>query len=612
MSYLPTAELPDTFGPFATFNRRFGFVPNIFRAQTLLPRAIEAQAGIAETVLLSERELTRVEKERLLLRIAGAHRNTYCVTAHSEMLRSLGVPDQQIDLIASDHRNAGLSSRDCALLDFVLKLSRTPTRITHADVDALRGWGFSDEHILEAIAVTGLTEFLCCLSVGLGVTPDFPPRATPVGAEASDSGPVGTAGHRHGVGPYLGFAPLTEETFPPFAFFREKFGFVPNIFRAQTLRPDFVEAEARTVEAVLLTEDVLSRVRKEFILLAVSAANLNTYCVAVHCEMLRALGVPAEDSDRIVVDHHRAGLSEADIALLDFALKLARRPADYGRPDIDALGRRGFTDVQILEAIVMTGLTAFLNTLQMGLGTVPDFEPLRVFHTKEAEKRIPVAEHQTPIMPSASEAADADLVRKAQAGDLTAFEALVRRHHRRVYRTLVGMTGSREDAEDDLQGAFLKAYQHIRDFEGRSSFSSWLTRIAINEARQRLRARGRDAVIDEGAEVDEEFRPRETEAWEDNPEQRYSKQELRELLEQEIVKLPAIYRAAVVLRDLEQLSTEEAASALGIEATTLKWRVHQGRLRLREALAPRFSRSIERPRLSEPGPKARRIEGPHV
>ncbi|MGH9314150.1 MAG: peroxidase-related enzyme [Vicinamibacterales bacterium] len=594
MSYLPAAELPKTFGPFAKLQERFGFVPNIFRAQTLLPRAIEAEAGIAEAVLLSERDLTRVEKERLLLRIAGAHGNTCCVTAHSEMLRSLGVPDQQIDLIASDHRIAGLSSPDAALLDFAVRLSRTPTRITRADVDLLRGCGFSDEQILEAVAVTGLTEFLCCLSVGLGVTPDSPPRRAPVGAEAGDSGPVGTAGHRHAAGPYLGSVPLTEQTFPPFAFFREKFGFIPNIFRAQTLRPDFVEAEARMVDAVLLTEDVLSRVRKEFILLVVSAASLNTYCVAVHCEMLRALGVPAEDSDRIAVDHHRAGLSAADTALLDFALALARRPAQYGRADVDALRRSGFADVEILEAIVMTALTAFLNTLQMGLGTVPDFEPLRVFRPTGTAAPGAVTQHPTGVVASAADAADADLVRKAQAGDLGAFEALVRRHHTRVFRTLVGMTGSPEDAEDDLQGAFLKAYQHLREFEGRSSFSSWLTRIAINEALQRLRAQGRAGITEDGPEVGEAFRPREIEAWDDNPEQRYSKKELRELVEREILKLPAIYRTAVVLRDLEQLSTDQAAAALGIEVTTLKWRLHQGRLLLREALAPRFSQPMGR------------------
>ena len=108
-------------------------------------------------------------------------------------------------------------------------------------------------------------------------------------------GPKLPGHHTHGrAGAYLRTVPRDEESFPPFAFFKERFGFIPNIFRAQTLRPDAVQVEANTIETVLLTEDILSRVQKEYILLAVSAAYLNTYCVAVHCEMLRGLGVPGE------------------------------------------------------------------------------------------------------------------------------------------------------------------------------------------------------------------------------------------------------------------------------------------------------------------------------
>lgn len=612
MSYLPAADLPEKFGPFATLKERLGFVPNLFRAQTLLPRAIEAEAAVAEAVLLTERGLTRLEKERLLLGIAGAHRNVYCVTIHGESLRSLDVADDQIALLATDHRLAGLSRRDVAALDFGLKLSRTPTRISRADVDALRGFGFSDEQILETIVVTALAEFLCGLSVGLGVAPDFPPRQAPgrTATPGDASGAVRAAFH-HSAGPYLENVALTEQTFPPFAFFRERFGFVPNIFRAQTLRRDIVEAEARMVEAVLLTEDVLSRVRKEFILLVVSAANLNTYCVAVHCEMLRALGVSTEDSDRIAVDHHRGGLSTADTALLDFALTLARRPMQYGRSDVDRLRARGLADVEILEAIVMTAMTGFLNTLQMGLGTVPDFEPLRVFRSTDTPTPVAGAEHPMSGVASAPETPDAGLVRRAQAGDLDAFEGLVRRYHAQVYRTLVAMTGRREDAEDDLQSAFLKAYQHLGEFEGRSSFSSWLTRIAINQTLQRIR-RDRAGAFGDMVEAGAECRPRDFAAWDDNPEQRYSKKELRELVEREVLRLPPIYRSAVVLRDLEQMSTEEAAAALGVEVTTLKWRVHQGRLLLREALAPRFTRPNESSGPVEPGPKAKQVEEPHV
>src|SRR5262249_58186189 len=105
----------------------------------------------------------------------------------------------------------------------------------------------------------------------------------------------------------------------------------------QTLRPDVVEAEAFTVGTVLLTDDILSRVHKEFILLAISAANLNTYCVAVHCEMLRGLGLPEDVSDQIAVDHHNANLSHADKALLDVALKVARRSPTSRFGDVQRL-----------------------------------------------------------------------------------------------------------------------------------------------------------------------------------------------------------------------------------------------------------------------------------
>jgi len=108
-----------------------------------------------------------------------------------------------------------------------------------------------------------------------------------------------------------------------------------------------LEAEANTVGSVLLSDDVLTRQQKEYILLAVSAANLNTYCVAVHSEMLRALGVSGETSDQVAVDHRNAGLSPADTALLDMALKLTRQPRAFRSADLDTLRRHGFTEEQV-------------------------------------------------------------------------------------------------------------------------------------------------------------------------------------------------------------------------------------------------------------------------
>ena len=186
---------------------------------------------------------------------------------------------------------------------------------------------------------------------------------------------------------------------------------------------------------------------------------------------------------------------------------------------------------------------------------------------------------------------DASLVSRVQSGDTDAFEGLVRRHQGRVYRTLIGITGNREDAEDSTQNTFLKAFRHIGEFQAAAKFSTWLTRIAINEGLQQLRKRKSMESLDEPeTDSDQGFRPRQVQAWEDSPEQAYSKAEMRELVEGELMKLPLKYRVVIMLRDLEELSTEEAVAALGLTAPALKTRLLRGRLMLREALAPRFMR----------------------
>ncbi len=202
----------------------------------------------------------------------------------------------------------------------------------------------------------------------------------------------------------------------------------------------------------------------------------------------------------------------------------------------------------------------------------------------------------TEAAPAPAEAAvrrdeDAALVARAQCGDIEAFEALVLRHVRRAYRVLLGITGNHADAEDGVQNTFLKAYQHIREFEGAAKFSSWLTRIAANEGLEILRrrkTRRRESLDDWLSEHEETFQPRNHQPWQKNPEQLTADAQVRALVEKEIMKLPAKYRVAVMLRDLEQLSTEEAATALGLNEATLKTRLLRGRLMLREALAPHF------------------------
>ena len=585
MSFLPEVELSETFWPFAFFRESLGFVPNLFRAQTLLPRVIEAEAHIADAVLQKESALSRRQKECMLLVVARANQSTYCVTAHWQMLRALGMSEGELDQMVTDHHRAGLSDADVALLDFGLKLSQQPTWVGREDVEALRQHGFTDEQILEAVLITALTEFLCTLSVGLGAAPDFEPKRLLSTQTALPRRAHWGGAHPHEQPmPYLRAVELSADAFPPFAFFRERFGFVPNIFRAQTLRPDVLEAEANTVRTVLLSDDILSRVRKEYILLVISAVHLNTYCVAVHCEMLRALGVPADASDQIAVDHHQAGLSEADTALLDFALKLVQQPGAFGQADLDGLRMYGFTAEQILESVVMVALTNFLNTLQMGLGTVPDFVPKRVFQVS----RPPTPPEPVPPPWAGREDADASLVARVRDGDLNAFEELVRRHSSRVYRLLIGILGNNEDAEDCTQNVFLKAFRQLGTFQGAAKFSTWLTRIAINEGVQRLRGRKKLESLDDSGPEEEAFRPRQVQAWDDDPERWYAQKQMRELIEQELLKLPLKYRVVVMLRDIEQLSTEEAATALGLGIANLKSRLGRGRLMLREALAPYF------------------------
>jgi uncharacterized peroxidase-related enzyme len=245
----------------------------------------------------------------------------------------------------------------------------------------LRNHGFTDESVLEAILVTGLINFLCTLSVGLGPAPDFEPKKI-TSRETGQQRDNRSLRHGEGTGPYLRSVECSAASFPPFAFFHEQFGFIPNIFRAQTLRPDALEAEAGVIDAVLLTEDLLSRVQKECILLVISAANLNTYCVAVHCEMLRALGVSVEDSDQIAVDHHQTDLSEADKALLDFALKLAVRPYEFQLQDIDLLRRQGLGEEQILEGVVMTALNQLPEYTPNGPRHYTGFHPKACVHAK--------------------------------------------------------------------------------------------------------------------------------------------------------------------------------------------------------------------------------------
>lgn len=183
------------------------------------------------------------------------------------------------------------------------------------------------------------------------------------------------------------------------------------------------------------------------------------------------------------------------------------------------------------------------------------------------------------------------LVTAAKKGDAAAFAELVNRYEGKIFRLTKNITGNQEDAEDAMQDAFLKAYSHLRDFHGDSRFYTWLVRIAANEALMRLRKRRPNQVsLDEPIEGDSDLMPRELEDWGPNPEQSYSQAEIQGILADFIEKLDPEFRIVLVLRDLEELSTQETAGALGISVPAVKSRLLRARLKLREKLNRHFRR----------------------
>lgn len=193
------------------------------------------------------------------------------------------------------------------------------------------------------------------------------------------------------------------------------------------------------------------------------------------------------------------------------------------------------------------------------------------------------------VTPAFDEAA---LVARAKAGDADAFSQLVSHYERRVFRLAKNITRHDEDAEDVLQEAFLKAYEHLDRFEGNSKFYTWLVRIAVNEALMKLRKRKTDKTVplDEPVELGEEAMQREIAVWDGNPEQQYSGEEMKKILEEALDTLKPDFRTVFTLRDIEELSTEETAETLGISVAAVKSRLLRARLALREKLTRQFKR----------------------
>ena len=175
---------------------------------------------------------------------------------------------------------------------------------------------------------------------------------------------------------------------------------------------------------------------------------------------------------------------------------------------------------------------------------------------------------------------DEEVVRRVVDGDPALFEILMRRHNQRIYRAVRAILRTEDDVEDVMQQAYLNAYRNLRQFAGQARFSTWLTRIAVNEA---LGRRRKSTMV----EREDDLTIGLVESPDPDPEQQASNGELRAVMEREVAALPDSFRAVVILRDVEGLSTAETAESLGISEDLVKTRLHRAHATLRENLYQR-------------------------
>ena len=189
---------------------------------------------------------------------------------------------------------------------------------------------------------------------------------------------------------------------------------------------------------------------------------------------------------------------------------------------------------------------------------------------------------------------DLPLVHACKSGDAAAFEELVKRYDVRLFSIAQHITHNREDAEDAVQEAFLKAFRKLTQFQENSQFSTWLTRIAVNESLMKLRKRRsiREVSMDEDFQSEDHTAAFELADWAPNPEELYKAFELRNILRSELQELRPGLSVVFVLRDIEGLSTEETAEVLELTPVAVKARLWRARVRLRQRLTKYFGVAV--------------------
>ena len=180
---------------------------------------------------------------------------------------------------------------------------------------------------------------------------------------------------------------------------------------------------------------------------------------------------------------------------------------------------------------------------------------------------------------------DEEAVRRVREGETALFELLMRRYNQRLFRAAYAILRDAAEAEDAMQQAYVNAYAHLGQFEERARFSTWLTRILVNEALARVRRRGREEEVDAMPELEASAGTHGRKAL--TPEEQVASAEMRAILESSFEAIPEIYRSAFMLREVEGLSTSEAAECLGLSQDAVKMRLHRARSLLRQELFER-------------------------
>jgi RNA polymerase sigma-70 factor, ECF subfamily len=200
------------------------------------------------------------------------------------------------------------------------------------------------------------------------------------------------------------------------------------------------------------------------------------------------------------------------------------------------------------------------------------------------------AAFNSTLRPATTGYDDMVLVHACKRGDAAAFEELVKRYDTKLFRIARHITHNQEDAQDAVQEAFLKVFRKITQFRGNSQFSTWLTRITVNESLMKLRKQrnNKEFSIDDDFQSEDQSLAFELADWAPNPEELYRGSELRDILRSELQELQPALRVVFVLRDIEGISTEETAEVLESTPVAVKARLWRARLKLRERLSKYF------------------------